>query len=310
MRKFDITKEIIGRTPEILELLGVDERAMQRKVHCPIPSHADEKPSFRVYKDDDRFNCSCYMRGGSMIDLVIKMERAKNFSDAARWLRKNLLGHTPQIEKIKVHDNFIPEHGSKKDCSDRDDILRVLARCVDVPLFHPYVVKKGILPVGARFEPILKNLVLAIHDNEYNLQGIEYIDRQNNKFCVDGTKKTGNGLMIGNPDASPVLGVAEGWSTAVSIHIALGGLPVLVTFGAANLSAAKNFARQGQAVWFFADNDKTGVAAAKHAASLLNPPGYVLTSTLEDFNEDFVAMLGDTNFSRLREALHEARSKK
>ncbi|WP_161499751.1 hypothetical protein [Limnohabitans sp. TS-CS-82] len=102
-----------------------------------------------------------------MIDLIIKMERAKNFSDAARWLRKDLLGHTPQIKKIKVHDNFIPEHGSKKDCSDRDDILRVLARCVDVPLFHPYVVKKGILPVGARFEPILKNLVLPIHDKEY-----------------------------------------------------------------------------------------------------------------------------------------------
>ncbi len=44
MRKFDITKEIIGRTPEILELLGVDERAMQRKVHCPIPLMATQIP--------------------------------------------------------------------------------------------------------------------------------------------------------------------------------------------------------------------------------------------------------------------------
>jgi hypothetical protein len=35
-----------------------------------------------------------------------------------------------------------------------------------------------------------------------------------------------------------------------------------------------------------------------------------MTSNLEDFNEDFVAMLGDANFCRLREALHNARNKK
>jgi phage/plasmid primase-like uncharacterized protein len=310
MRTYDIKKEIRGRTPEILEILGIDERALRRKVHCPLPSHNDEDPSFRVHTEKDRFYCSCYLRGGSMIDLVIKMERAKDFTEAARWLRRNLNSHVSKSNRVKIPDSFIPETGNMKECSDREAILRVLARCVEVPLFHPYILRKGILPIGALFEPILKNIVLPIHDSDYKLQGIEYIDRQNNKFCVDGTKKSGNGLMIGNPDESRVLGVAEGWSTAVSIHTALGGLPILVTFGASNLAAVKNFARQDQDVWFFADNDKTGIESAKRAASLLSQRSSVFTSNLEDFNDDFQAILGDTNFCRIREELHRVRGQK
>jgi len=307
MRAYDIKKEIQGRAPAILELLGIDERALDRKVHCPLPSHNDKEPSFRVKSEEGRFYCSCCLRGGSMIDLVIKMERANDFVGAARWLRKNLNCHVSRSNRLQISDSFIPETSYKKECSDRDEILRVLARCVEVPLFHPYIVRKGILPIGALFEPTLKNIVLPIHDSEYRLQGIEYIDRQHNKFCVDGTKKSGNGLMIGNPAESPILGVAEGWATAVSIHTALSGLPVLVTFGASNLAAVKNFAREDQAVWFFADNDKTGIESAKHAASLMSPRGYVLTSILEDFNEDFQAMLGDTNMCKILEALHRFR---
>jgi phage/plasmid primase-like uncharacterized protein len=310
MRNYDIVKDITGRSAEILDLLGIDQRARYRHIRCPLPTHEDKSPSFRVKQDTERFSCSCIEGSGSMIDLVIAMNIASNFVEAARWLRKNLIGHVPTKKKIYIADDFVPENGNKKECSNLEDILRVIARCVEVPLFHPYLVRKGILPIGARYEPILKNIVLPIHDSDYKLQGIEYIDRQNNKFCVDGTKKTGNGLVIGNADASPILGVAEGWATAVSIHMALSGLPVLITFGAANLSAAKNFARPDQVVWFFADNDKKGIESAKRAASMLNPPGYVLTSSLEDFNEDFQAILGDTNFDRIREALHRVRRQK
>lgn len=310
MRHFDIIKEIAGRSSEILDLLGIDQRARYTHVHCPIPSHDDRNPSFRVKQSSERFHCSCIEGSGSMIDLVIAMGHAANFVEAARWLRKNLIGYTPQYKQIKIPNNFVTNTTSAKDASDRDEILRVLSHCVEVPLFHPYVLKKGILPLCAKYEPILKNLVLPIHDNFYQLQGIEYIDRQENKFCVDGTRKTGNGLMIGNPDESPVLGVAEGWATGVSIHLALGGLPVLVTFGAANLAAAKNFAKPDQEVWFFADNDKVGIDAAKRAASMFDPAGYVLTSSMEDFNEDFLTMMNDTNFGRLREALLYERSEK
>jgi phage/plasmid primase-like uncharacterized protein len=310
MSQFDILKEIAGKSDVILDLLGIDQRARYTHVHCPLPSHDDRRPSFRVDKERERFFCTCTPRGGSMLDLVIAMQQAPNFVNAARWLRRRLYGNNANYRRITVSSNFVTRSMSVQQVADRNEILRVLAHCVDVPSFHPYVVKKGILPLCAKYEPILKNLVLPIHDNEYMLQGIEYIDRHENKFCVDGTLKAGNGLMIGNPDESPVLGVAEGWATGVSIHTALGGLPVLVTFGAANLIAARNFVRPGQDVWFFADRDKAGIDAAKHAASLFNPPGYVMTSSLEDFNEDFTAMLSDTNFCSLREALHTLRSEK
>ncbi len=310
MKHFDILKDINGRATEILDLLGIDQRARYTHVHCPLPDHDDHNPSFRVDQKTERFVCTCSPRGGSMIDLVIAMGHAPNFVGAARWLRKNLFGYARQYKQVRVSSAFATHSIDKKDSADRAEILRVLAKCVDVPAFHPYIMKKGILPLGALYEPILKNLVLPIHDSDYQLQGIEYIDRQENKFCVDGTRKSGNGLMIGNADGSPILGVAEGWATAVSIHIALGGLPVLATFGASNLSAVKNFASDKQDVWFFADNDKAGLDAAMNAAKDFGPNGYVFSSTMSDFNDDYVAIFQSTNFDQLRQANRHVRGMK
>lgn len=310
MSKFDIFKDIDGRSAEILKLLGIDERARYTHVHCPLPDHDDRKPSFRVDQKTERFFCTCSPRGGSMIDLVIAMGHAPNFVGAARWLRKNIFDHATKYKQVKIPNDFVTKTTDKRDAADRTEILRVLAKCVDVPLLHPYIMKKGILPLCARYEPILKNLVLPIHDSDYQLQGIEYIDRQENKFCVDGTRKSGNGLMIGNADGSPILGVAEGWATAVSIHIALGGLPVLATFGASNLSAVKNFASDKQDVWFFADNDKAGLDAARNAAKEFGTRGYVFSSTLEDFNDDYIATFEGTKFDQLRKAIFHTRGVK
>jgi phage/plasmid primase-like uncharacterized protein len=310
MSKFDIFKDIDGRSAEILKLLGIDERARYTHVHCPLPDHDDRKPSFRVDQKTERFFCTCSPRGGSMIDLVIAMGHAPNFVGAARWLRKNIFDHATKYKQVKIPNDFVTKTTDKRDAADRTEILRVLAKCVDVPLLHPYIMKKGILPLCARYEPILKNLVLPIHDSDYQLQGIEYIDRQENKFCVDGTRKSGNGLMIGNADGSPILGVAEGWATAVSIHIALGGLPVLATFGASNLSAVKNFASDKQDVWFFADNDKAGLDAARNAAKEFGTRGYVFSSTLEDFNDDYIATFDGTKFDQLRKAIFHTRGVK
>jgi phage/plasmid primase-like uncharacterized protein len=303
MKHFDIFTDISGKSSEILDLLGIDQRARFKHVHCPLPDHDDRHPSFRVDQKTERFICTCSPRGGSMIDLVIGMGHASNFVEATRWLRKNLFGHAPHYKRISIPTNFVSATTDTKEAADRTEILRVLSKCVGVPPLHPYVVKKGIIPLCAMYEPILKNLVIPIHDKDYELQGIEYIDRQNNKFCVDGTKKSGNGLVIGDADASPILCVVEGWATGVSIHLALSGLPVLVTFGSSNLSAVKNFANDKQDVWFFADNDKAGLEE-------FGSRGYVFSSTLSDFNDDLVAVFAGTNFDQLRQAVHHVRSGK
>ncbi len=310
MKHFDIFRDISGKSVEILDLLGIDQRARFKHVHCPLPDHDDRHPSFRVDQKSERFICTCSPRGGSMIDLVIGMGHASNFVEAARWLRKNLFAYASHYKRVNIPTDFVSATTDTKEAADRAEILRVLSKCVEVPPLHPYVVQKGILPLCALYEPILKNLVIPLHNKDYELEGFEYIDRQNNKFCVDGTKKSGNGLIIGDADASPILCVAEGWATGVSIHIALSGLPVLVTFGASNLSAAKNFASDKQDVWFFADNDKAGVDAAMNAAKEFGPNGYVFSSSLSDFNDDYAAIYQDTNFDQLRQAVLHTRSKK
>jgi phage/plasmid primase-like uncharacterized protein len=310
MKHFDIFRDISGKSVEILDLLGIDQRARFKHVHCPLPEHDDRHPSFRVDQKSERFICTCSPRGGSMIDLVIGMGHASNFVEAARWLRKNLFGYAAHYKRVNIPTDFVSATTDTKEAADRTEILRVLSKCVEVPPLHPYVVQKGILPLCALYEPILKNLVIPLHNKDYELEGFEYIDRQNNKFCVDGTKKSGNGLMIGNADASPILCVVEGWATGVSIHIALSGLPVLVTFGASNLSAVKNFASDKQDVWFFADNDKVGLDAAKNAAKDFGQNGYVFSSSLSDFNDDYAAIYQDTNFDQLRQAVLHTRSKK
>ena len=310
MRKVDIFKDIAGRTDEILDALGIDQRSRFRHIHCPIPCHDDHRPSFRVDVQKERFICSCSPIGGSMIDLVIAMGHAENFVEAARWLRRKLMIQMTTVKPFRIEHNFVEDAQDAKEAANRDDILRVFSHCVDVPPFHPYLVKKGILPLGARYETTLKSIVLPIHDSEYVFRGMEYIDDQGNKFCIDGTKKSGNGLMLGNPDSSPVLCVAEGWATGVSVHMALGGVPVLITFGAGNLAAVKNFVRPEQKVWFFADRDESGIKAANAAAQKLDPIGVVLLPTLDDFNEDFLGAMGQSNFIKIKQQFHDARRQK
>jgi phage/plasmid primase-like uncharacterized protein len=310
MRKVDIFRDLQGRAGDVLDALGIDGRACFRHIHCPIPSHDDHKPSFRIIKGQERFICTCTPRGASLVDLVIAMEHATNFVDATRWLRRELAIRMTTAKPFRIENNYVENASDQKDAANRDNMIKVFAHCVDVPPFHPYLVKKGILPLGARYEATLKSIVLPIHDSDYVFQGLEYIDDRGSKFCIDGTKKTGNGLMLGNPELSPVLCVTEGWATGVSVHIALGGVPVLVTFGAGNLSAVKNFVRPKQDVWFFADNDATGIKAANDAAQELEPHGFVLLPSLTDFNEDFQSAMGQSNFVRIKQAFKNVRRQK
>lgn len=310
MKNIDIFRDIANRTDEVLEALGIDQRARFRHIHCPMPSHDDHRPSFRIDMTKDRYFCSCTPKGGSMIDLVIGMGHAGDFVSAARWLRRNLMIRMTTGKQIHIEDDYVENSSDHKEAANRDDILRVFSHCVDVPPFHPYLVKKGILPLGARYEATLKSIVLPIHDADYVFRGMEYIDDRGNKFCIDGTKKAGNGLMLGNPAICPVLCVTEGWATGVSVHMALGGVPVLITFGSGNLSAVKNFVLPGQEVWFFADKDENGIKAAKNAAEKLEPPGYVLLPTLSDFNEDFQGAMGQSNFLKIKQAFQHARRQK
>jgi len=307
----NIHADVAGRSAEVLNALGIDLRSLRRHVLCPFPNHEDRNPSFRFDEKAARFYCTCTPKGGSVVDLVIGMGHAGSFVEAARWIRRELLiTHHPVRQKVPAPPNRPPEDNNTNQVSFADQLAHYIAGCVPVPLTHPYLMKKKIPPLAALFEPNLEFIVLPIHDQNFDLVGAEQIGRDGRKMCIEGSRKNGNGLMLGDASRSPVLGVAEGWATGVSIHIALNGLPVLITFGAANLSAAQNFRRPDQHVWFFADNDKVGIDAAHEASRNCNPHGYVLIPRLADFNDDFASGLEKSSFDRIRQAIQTLGDKK
>ena len=120
MNHFDIFKDISGKSVEILDLLGIDQRARFKHVHCPLPEHDDRHPSFRVDQKTERFICTCSPRGGSMIDLVIGMGHASNFVGATRWLRKNLFGYLPQYKRVNIPNDFVKNTMDSKDTAGQD----------------------------------------------------------------------------------------------------------------------------------------------------------------------------------------------
>src|SRR4051812_203324 len=88
--KLDIHQEIQGSVPELVAALGIDLKALQKHVHCPFENHEDRRPSFRVDARKARFYCSCTPRGGSMVDLVLRLLGHENASGAIKWIRAKL----------------------------------------------------------------------------------------------------------------------------------------------------------------------------------------------------------------------------
>lgn len=96
-----------------------------------------------------------------------------------------------------------------------------------------YAQRKKIAALGCRFSR--GSLVLPVHDFDSRLHGLQFIDGDGNKRFLTGTQKRGHFCQIGSVQPSfGMIGIAEGYATAVSCHMA-SKLPVLVAFDAGNL---------------------------------------------------------------------------
>lgn len=98
---------------------------------------------------------------------------------------------------------------------------------------HPYLVRKGIGPNGARQSK--GRLVLPMTDRTDNVHSLQFISGDGaKKYLADGAIK-GHFFLIGPAlPASLPLCIAEGFATAATIHEAT-GYPVAVAFDAGNL---------------------------------------------------------------------------
>ncbi|OAI25537.1 hypothetical protein A1356_00795 [Methylomonas koyamae] len=146
-----------------------------------------------------------------------------------------------------------------------------------------YAQRKRIATIGARFSR--GNLVLPVADFDGVLHGLQFIDGDGGKRFLTGTQKRGHFCPVGDiSEPFGMIGIAEGYATAVSCHMA-SKLPVLVAFDAGNLEPVAQAARAQYPtieIVIFADDDvdnpqnpgRTKAFAAARAVSgrVLFPP--------------------------------------
>lgn len=135
-----------------------------------------------------------------------------------------------------------------------------------------YAQRKRIATVGARFSR--GSLVLPVQDGDGVLHGLQFIAADGAKRFLTGTQKRGHFCPIGDiTDAAGLIGIAEGYATGVSCHMAM-KCPVRVAFDAGNLEPVARVTREQYreaAIVIFADDDldhpkNPGRAYAEQAA--------------------------------------------
>lgn len=135
---------------------------------------------------------------------------------------------------------------------------------------HPYLTRKN---VGAHGSRISANgtLLLPLFDGNGNLSSLEFINADGEKKFLSGGVVKGCCWWIGQP--SRIIYLAEGFSTAASIHEATGDR-VYIAYSAGNLTPVAQLIRglfpQCNMV-IVADNDEsgTGIKAAREAAAIV-----------------------------------------
>jgi len=137
-----------------------------------------------------------------------------------------------------------------------------------------YLARKKIPGLGVRFSR--GTVVVPVWAGPEALAGLQFIQGDGTKKFLTGTAKRGAYCLLG-PDPGPGewLGLAEGYATAVSCHLA-GYLPVACAFDAGNLAPVAK-ALKARYPWarfaLFADDDwqtegNPGLAKAQAAAKL------------------------------------------
>lgn len=111
---------------------------------------------------------------------------------------------------------------------------------ISAPEGHPYLIRKGIKPSGAR----LQNDALIIPMLAGGeIQSLQFIGPEGEKRFFTGGRVTGCYFSMGNPKGAAALCIAEGFATGATIHEAT-GYPVAVAFNAGNLGPVAKAMRE------------------------------------------------------------------
>ncbi|QLG88615.1 DUF3631 domain-containing protein [Chitinibacter bivalviorum] len=97
---------------------------------------------------------------------------------------------------------------------------------------HPYLIAKGIKPIGAK--QFYKMLVLPLRANG-EIVNLQYISEDGTKRFGTGGQVKGTSLVLGKLQGAAEALLCEGWATGCTLHEAT-GLPVVVAWNAGNLA--------------------------------------------------------------------------
>lgn len=173
-------------------------------------------------------------------------------------------------------------------------VTKIWSDCVGADPAHPYLMRKGIQPNGARVTGDGR-LVVPLYNAEGALSSLQYIDADGGKLYHSGAQTSGCFWMVGTMDEPGVVYVAEGFATAATIHEAT-NRPCAVAYSASNLPAV--VATLGADVTIVADNDASGVgqryadqAAAKYGCRVIVPPIPGDANDYAQSGQDLLALL-------------------
>lgn len=169
--------------------------------------------------------------------------------------------------------------------------------CVGASADHPYLLRRGVQPHGARVTGDGR-LVVPLYSNDGEITSLQYIAHDGQKMYHSGGKTGGCFWMIGNLDTAGTIYIAEGFATAATVYNST-GRPCVVAYSASNLVPVTGAWRDRmgltQDLVVVADNDASGTGqkyadqcAAKYGARVVMPPEH------GDVN-DYAAAGGDVS---------------
>ena len=144
--------------------------------------------------------------------------------------------HTPEDEaahRAKV-EAMMRERDAEREREQAEAAIKAAAiweAAKPAPNDHPYLVRKGIKPSGARVHN--DALVIAMRSGG-DIRSLQFIGPDGDKRFLTGGRVAGGYFSMGTPKGAAALCIVEGFATGATIHEAT-GYPVAVAFNAGNL---------------------------------------------------------------------------
>lgn len=261
--------EVIGKVVPLKSKGGLYEGC------CPF--HHEKTPSFKVYADHYHcFGCGAH---GDAVDFVAETQNC-TISEA--------------IERLGAGD-FKMDAPTRKAISDREaqraqDRQMAIAKArqdwaaaVEAPAAHPYLVRKGIRPHFARYDPRpgRECLLIPVYDRQGEIQSVQSIDADGGKMFQKDAPMSGGranfGIAVGTS------WICEGFATGASIYESIPDR-VCVAFSKDGVKAmAREFAEAG--IPFAIASDRNAIADMLAIGAELQVPVFAPPEPYDDFND-------------------------